>query len=66
MNQPPPKKINKEAELTDTENILTVARREGGWGMSEKGKGLRRKIGCYGSVLGMERTAQGIQSIIFK
>ena len=28
--------------LIDTENILTVARWEGGWGMGEKGEEIRK------------------------
>ena len=60
-------KIKKQAEqkdlwsFTDTENVLTVARRRGVGGMDEKGGEIKYKLVVPGIVTGMLRTAQGTE-----
>ena len=57
-------KINKNQNrnrVIDTENVLMVARWEGCWEMGKKGEGIRGQIDCYRIVMGVYRTAWGIQ-----
>ena len=34
--------MNKQDKVIDAENRLMVVRREGGWGLSEKGEGITK------------------------